>query len=47
VSLKSNGTLQLLAYADDVNLLADNISTIIKNIATLINASMEVSLEVK
>jgi hypothetical protein len=27
VGLKLNGTHQLLAYADDVNLLADNIDT--------------------
>jgi hypothetical protein len=29
--LKLNGTHQLLAYADDVNLLGDNIDTINKN----------------
>jgi hypothetical protein len=29
VGLKSNGTHQLLFYADDVNLLADNIHTYI------------------
>jgi hypothetical protein len=29
--LKLNGTDQLLAYADDVNLLGDNIDTIQKN----------------
>jgi hypothetical protein len=29
--LKLNGTNQLLAYADDVNLLGDNIDTINKN----------------
>jgi hypothetical protein len=46
VGLKSNGTHQLLAYADDVNLLGDNIDTIKKNIETLIHASKEVSLEI-
>jgi hypothetical protein len=28
VGLKLNGTYQLLAYADEVNLLADNVNTI-------------------
>jgi hypothetical protein len=45
VGLKSNGTHQLLAYADDVNLLGDNIDTIKKNTETLIDASKEVGLE--
>jgi hypothetical protein len=44
VALKLNGTHQLLAYADDVNLLGDNVDTIKKNTETLIDASKEVSL---
>jgi hypothetical protein len=35
-----------LAYADDVNLLGDNIDIINKNTETLIDASKEVGLEV-
>jgi hypothetical protein len=46
MGLKLNGTHQLLAYADDVNLLGDNIGTINKNTETLIDASKEVGLEV-
>jgi hypothetical protein len=46
VGLKLNGTYKLLAYADDVNLLGDNIDTIHKNTETLIDASKEVGLEV-
>jgi hypothetical protein len=42
--LKLNGTHQLLAYADGVNLLGENIDTINKNTQTLIDASKEVSL---
>jgi hypothetical protein len=38
VELKLNGTNQLLAYADDVNLLGHIIDTINKNIETLIDA---------
>jgi hypothetical protein len=40
--LKLNGTHQLLAYADDVNLLGHNIDIINKNTETLIDASKEV-----
>jgi hypothetical protein len=46
VGLKLNGTHQLLAYADDVNLLGDNVDTIKNNTETLIDASKEVGLEI-
>jgi hypothetical protein len=46
VGLKLNGTQQLLAYADDVNLLGDYIDTINRNTETSIDASKEVGLEV-
>jgi hypothetical protein len=40
------GIHQLLAYADYVNLLGDNIDTIKNNTETLTGASKEVSLEI-
>jgi hypothetical protein len=42
VELKLNGTHQVLVYADDVNLLRDNIGTIKKNTGTLINAEKSI-----
>jgi hypothetical protein len=46
VGLKSNGKYQLVLYADDVNLVGDNIDTIKKNTETLVDANKEVDLEV-
>jgi hypothetical protein len=42
VGLKLNGTHKLLVYADDVNLLGDDIETINKNTQTLIDAGKKV-----
>jgi sorting nexin-29 len=46
VGPKLDGTHQLLAYADNINLLGDNINTIKKNKGTLIDAGKEVGLEI-
>jgi hypothetical protein len=40
-----NGTHQLLAYADDVTVVGENIDTIQKNTKALLYASKEVGLE--
>jgi hypothetical protein len=46
VELKFDGTHQLLAYADDVNLLGDNIDSVNKNTETLNDGSKEVGLQI-
>jgi hypothetical protein len=46
VGLKLNEIKQLLAYADDVNLLGDNIDTINKNAESFIDASNDIGLEI-
>jgi hypothetical protein len=42
VGLKLNGTNLLLVYADDANLLGDNIDTIKKKLTTFIDVHREV-----
>jgi hypothetical protein len=46
VGLKLNGTHDLLAYADDMNVVGDNIDMIKKNTETLIGASKKVGPEI-
>jgi hypothetical protein len=44
--LKLNGTHQLLAYADDVNILGGSIHTVKENVEALVVATKETGLEV-
>jgi len=45
--LKLNGTHQLLAYADDVNILGGSIHTLKENAEVLVAATREIGLEVR
>ena len=42
----TNGTHQLLAYADDVNILGGNVHTVKENVEALVFATKEIGLEV-
>jgi len=44
--LKLNGTYQLQAYADDVNILGGSIHTLKENAGALVAAAREIGLEV-
>jgi len=44
--LKLNGTHQLLAYADDVNILGGSIHSLKENAEALVAATKEIGLEV-
>jgi hypothetical protein len=44
--LKLNGTQQLLAYADDVNILGGSVHTVQENAVALVGASRESRLEI-
>ena len=44
--LKLNGTLQLLVYADDGNILSRSVHTMKKNVEALVVGNKEIELEV-
>jgi len=45
--LKLNGTHQLLAYADDVNILGGSIHTLKENAEALVAANRKIGLEAR
>ena len=45
--MKLNGAHQLLAYADDVNILGARVHTVKKNAETLVVATKEIGLRSK
>jgi len=46
LGLDMNGTHQVLAYADDVNLIGDDIRTVERNADMLLNACMDIGIGV-
>ena len=44
--LDMNGTHQVLAYVDDINLIGDDIKTIERNADVILNACKDISLAV-
>ena len=44
--MKLNGTHQILAYADDVNILGGSINTLKVNAEALVAAAREIGLEI-
>ena len=46
VGLKLNGTHQILAYADDVNILGGSMHTLKENAEALVAATREIGLEI-
>ena len=44
--MKLNGTHQLLAYADDINMMGGRIHTLKENAEALVAAAIEIGLEV-
>ena len=46
LGLDMNGTHQILAYADDVNLIGDDIGAIERNADVLLNACKDIGLAV-